>query len=68
MNNFIFLDGLQIAKLASGLRAVGVEPTQKVGTLGSNSPELLMGMEACSRMNMVCVPLYGKGGIFAQGG
>uniref|UniRef100_A0A7S0R5D9 Long-chain-fatty-acid--CoA ligase n=1 Tax=Chlamydomonas leiostraca TaxID=1034604 RepID=A0A7S0R5D9_9CHLO len=50
--------GEQVTQLASGLRAIGVNPKHRVGILGPNCPEWMVAMQACNRMSMHCVPLY----------
>ncbi|PNH12187.1 Long chain acyl-CoA synthetase 5 [Tetrabaena socialis] len=48
----------EVKDVASALRALGVEPQQRVGCFGANCPEWMIAMQACNRMSMHCVPLY----------
>mmetsp|Transcript_9256 Transcript_9256/g.16316 ORF Transcript_9256/g.16316 Transcript_9256/m.16316 type:complete len:660 (-) Transcript_9256:759-2738(-) len=48
----------EVTELASGLRAIGVQPKQRVGILGPNCASWMVAMQACNRMSMHCVPLY----------
>ncbi|KAG2439883.1 hypothetical protein HYH02_010513 [Chlamydomonas schloesseri] len=48
----------EVANVASALRALGVNPAQRVGVFGANCPEWMVAMQACNRMSMHCVPLY----------
>ncbi|PNW73635.1 hypothetical protein CHLRE_13g566650v5 [Chlamydomonas reinhardtii] len=48
----------EVANVASALRALGVNPAQRVGVFGANCPEWMVAMQACNRMAMHCVPLY----------
>ncbi|GFR48302.1 hypothetical protein Agub_g10182 [Astrephomene gubernaculifera] len=48
----------EVSHVASALRALGVEPSQRVGVFGANCPEWMVAMQACNRMSMHCVPLY----------
>ncbi|GLC41297.1 hypothetical protein PLESTB_001078100 [Pleodorina starrii] len=47
-----------VVQVASALRALGVEPSQRVGVFGVNCPEWMIAMQACNRMSLHCVPLY----------
>ncbi|KAI3449370.1 hypothetical protein Pfo_006035 [Paulownia fortunei] len=42
----------------SALRAHGFEPGARVGIYGSNCPQWIVAMEACSAHSLICVPLY----------
>ncbi|EFJ51208.1 hypothetical protein VOLCADRAFT_73402 [Volvox carteri f. nagariensis] len=48
----------EVVQAASALRALGVEPSQRVGVFGANCPEWMVAMQACNRMSLQCVPLY----------
>jgi len=50
--------GEEVVNLASGLRAIGVEPKQRVGVFGPNCAQWMVAMQACNRLSGVCVPLY----------
>ncbi|XP_071922604.1 long chain acyl-CoA synthetase 1-like [Coffea arabica] len=42
----------------SALRAQGIQPGARVGIYGSNCPQWIVAMEACSSQSLICVPLY----------
>ncbi|KAL3535092.1 hypothetical protein ACH5RR_003553, partial [Cinchona calisaya] len=42
----------------SALRAHGIQPGARVGIYGSNCPQWIVAMEACSSHSLICVPLY----------
>ncbi|KAG8389589.1 hypothetical protein BUALT_Bualt02G0244800 [Buddleja alternifolia] len=42
----------------SALRSHGIEPGARVGIYGSNCPQWIVAMEACSAHSLICVPLY----------
>ncbi|GLI61184.1 hypothetical protein VaNZ11_003476 [Volvox africanus] len=48
----------EVVQVASGLRALGVEPGQRIGVFGANCPDLMIAMQACNRMSLHGVPLY----------
>ncbi|KAK7344362.1 hypothetical protein VNO77_13882 [Canavalia gladiata] len=48
----------EILQIASALRASGAETGSKIGIYGSNCPQWIVSMEACSAQSFVCVPLY----------
>ncbi|KAG5061837.1 hypothetical protein JHK85_003020 [Glycine max] len=48
----------EVLHMSSALRASGAEPGTKIGIYGSNCPEWIVAMEACSAQSFVCVPLY----------
>ncbi|KAJ6404064.1 hypothetical protein OIU84_012291 [Salix udensis] len=48
----------EVLKISSALRASGAEAGCRVGIYGSNCPQWIVAMEACSARSLVCVPLY----------
>ncbi|KAI8110231.1 hypothetical protein M9435_001910 [Picochlorum sp. BPE23] len=48
----------KVACLGSAMASIGLGPHGRVGVYGANSPEWMMAMQACNRMNLYCVPLY----------
>ncbi|KAK2968318.1 hypothetical protein RJ640_021707 [Escallonia rubra] len=48
----------EVLLVGSALRASGIEPGSRVGIYGSNCPQWIVAMEACSAHSLVCVPLY----------
>lgn len=48
----------KVAYLGSAMASIGLGPHGRVGVYGANSPEWMMAMQACNRMNLYCVPLY----------
>ncbi|KAI9082687.1 hypothetical protein K1719_035556 [Acacia pycnantha] len=48
----------EVLHIGSALRASGAEPGSRVGVYGSNCPQWVVAMEACSAHSLVCVPLY----------
>lgn len=46
------------AAVGSAMANVGVPAHGKCGVYGANSPEWMIAMQACNRMNIYCVPLY----------
>lgn len=48
----------EVLKVGSALRTCGAEPGCKVGVYGSNCPQWIAAMEACSAQSFICVPLY----------
>ncbi|XP_048231197.1 long chain acyl-CoA synthetase 1 isoform X2 [Ricinus communis] len=48
----------EVLQIGSALRASGAEPGCRVGIYGSNCPQWIVAMEACSAHSLVCVPLY----------
>lgn len=48
----------EVALLSSGLAQIGGAPGCKIGVFGGNCPEWMLAMQACNRLNTVCVPLY----------
>ncbi|RDX61595.1 Long chain acyl-CoA synthetase 1 [Mucuna pruriens] len=48
----------EVLHMSSALRASGAEPGTRIGIYGSNCPEWIVAMEACSAQSFVCVPLY----------
>lgn len=48
----------KVTMLGSAMAAVGLEAHGRVGVYGPNSPEWMMAMQGCNRMNLYCVPLY----------
>ena len=49
---------VKVADIASGMAKVGLKPHGRVGVYGANSPEWMMTMQGCNRMNLYCIPLY----------
>nr|GMD08698.1 long chain acyl-CoA synthetase 2 [Ipomoea batatas] len=45
-------------RIGSAIRKCGVNPGEKCGIYGSNSPEWIMAMEACNSQAISYVPLY----------
>ena len=48
----------KVTLIGSAMAAVGLEAHGRVGVYGPNSPEWMMAMQGCNRMNLYCVPLY----------
>ncbi|XP_052190254.1 long chain acyl-CoA synthetase 1-like [Diospyros lotus] len=49
----------EVLLAGSALRASGAEPgAARVGIYGSNCPQWIVAMEACSGHSLICVPLY----------
>ncbi|KAJ6729341.1 LONG-CHAIN-FATTY-ACID--COA LIGASE [Salix viminalis] len=48
----------EVLKISSALQASGAEAGCRVGIYGSNCPQWIVAMEACSARSFVCVPLY----------
>ncbi|KAK7278157.1 hypothetical protein RJT34_23182 [Clitoria ternatea] len=48
----------EVMHITSALRASGAEPGSRIGIYGSNCPQWIVTMEACSAHSFVCVPLY----------
>ncbi|BBN15845.1 long-chain acyl-CoA synthetase [Marchantia polymorpha subsp. ruderalis] len=48
----------KVTKLGSAMRHVGVNPKDRAGIYGANTPEWFMSMEACNSQSVLCVPLY----------
>ncbi|CAK9152867.1 unnamed protein product [Ilex paraguariensis] len=48
----------EVLDIGSALRASGIEPGSRVGIYGTNCPQWIVAMEACSAHSLVCVPLY----------
>ncbi len=48
--------GEEVALLASGLRAIGTNPSQRVGVLGANSPEWMMAMQVRTAARLRMLP------------
>ncbi|KAK4482127.1 hypothetical protein RD792_009266 [Penstemon davidsonii] len=42
----------------SALRAHGIQPGARIGIYGTNCPQWIVAMEACSAHGFICVPLY----------
>lgn len=56
----------EVLQIASALKACGAKSGSKIGIYGSNCPQWIIAMEACSAQNFICVPLYdtlGSGAI-----
>ncbi|XAR61442.1 Long-chain-fatty-acid--CoA ligase [Bertholletia excelsa] len=56
----------ELLNIGSALRASGAEPGCRVGIYGSNCPQWIVAMEACSAHSLICVPLYdslGQGAV-----
>eukprot|EP00798_Chlamydomonas_sp_ICE-L_P002723 gene2723-12596_t len=47
-----------VSKVGSAYSQLGLKPKDRIGVIGSNSPEWRMAMQAMDRMSIVCVPLY----------
>ncbi|KAL1339493.1 hypothetical protein AAHE18_U041300 [Arachis hypogaea] len=47
-----------VLHIGSALRASGAEPGSRIGIYGSNCPQWIVAMEACSANSFICVPLY----------
>lgn len=47
-----------IAKVASGMKSLGVKRGSRVGVYAINSREWMLTMQACNRMSYICVPIY----------
>eukprot|EP00191_Tetraselmis_sp_GSL018_P008721 CAMPEP_0177602204 /NCGR_PEP_ID=MMETSP0419_2-20121207/14728_1 /TAXON_ID=582737 /ORGANISM="Tetraselmis sp., Strain GSL018" /LENGTH=629 /DNA_ID=CAMNT_0019095641 /DNA_START=249 /DNA_END=2135 /DNA_ORIENTATION=+ len=50
--------GKKVDYIASALDGAGVKAKSAVAVYGNNSPEWMIAMQACNRMNYKCVPLY----------
>ena len=48
----------KVTRIGSAMAAVGLNAHDRVGVYGPNSPEWMMAMQGCNRMNIYCVPLY----------
>ncbi|KAI7982531.1 Long chain acyl-CoA synthetase 1 [Camellia lanceoleosa] len=48
----------EVLHIGSALRAFGAEPGSRIGIYGSNCPQWIVAMEACSAHSLICVPLY----------
>ncbi|KOM35344.1 hypothetical protein LR48_Vigan02g149400 [Vigna angularis] len=48
----------EVLHISSALRASGAEVGGRIGIYGSNCPEWIVAMEACSAQSLICVPLY----------
>ncbi|KAH6823911.1 AMP-dependent synthetase and ligase family protein [Perilla frutescens var. hirtella] len=48
----------EVLQAGSALRKHGFEPGARVGIYGSNCPQWIVAMEACSAHSLICVPLY----------
>uniref|UniRef100_A0A5B6ZVT6 Long-chain-fatty-acid--CoA ligase n=2 Tax=Davidia involucrata TaxID=16924 RepID=A0A5B6ZVT6_DAVIN len=48
----------EVLHIGSALRASGAEPGSRIGVYGSNCPQWIVAMEACSAHSLICVPLY----------
>ncbi|XP_027934376.1 long chain acyl-CoA synthetase 1-like [Vigna unguiculata] len=48
----------EVLHISSALRASGAEVGRRIGIYGSNCPEWIVAMEACSAQSLICVPLY----------
>jgi len=48
----------RVVKLASVMKALGIERGAKVGVFGANCREWMLVMQACNRMSWICVPIY----------
>ncbi|KAL9318816.1 hypothetical protein ACSQ67_015333 [Phaseolus vulgaris] len=48
----------EVLHISSALRACGAEVGARIGIYGSNCPEWIVAMEACSAQSLICVPLY----------
>ncbi|WVY99190.1 hypothetical protein V8G54_031341 [Vigna mungo] len=48
----------EVLHISSALRASGAEVGGRIGIYGSNCPEWIVAMEACSAQRLICVPLY----------
>ncbi|KAI4372100.1 hypothetical protein MLD38_010379 [Melastoma candidum] len=47
-----------VIRLGKAIRSCGVQPGEKCGIYGVNSPEWMMSMQACNAHGLYCVPLY----------
>ncbi|GLC68457.1 hypothetical protein PLESTF_000693600 [Pleodorina starrii] len=47
-----------VCQLSAGLAASGLVAGDKVAVFATNSPEWMIVLQACNRMNYVCVPVY----------
>ncbi|KAI4303639.1 hypothetical protein MLD38_039244 [Melastoma candidum] len=47
-----------VIRLGNAIRSCGVQPGEKCGIFGANSPEWMMSMQACNAHGLYCVPLY----------
>ncbi|GMP87414.1 hypothetical protein CsSME_00039799 [Camellia sinensis var. sinensis] len=48
----------EVLHVGSALRASGAKPGSRIGIYGSNCPQWIVAMEACSAHSLICVPLY----------
>jgi long-chain acyl-CoA synthetase len=48
----------EVLHIGSALRASGAKPGSRIGIYGSNCPQWIAAMEACSAHSLICVPLY----------
>ncbi|XP_059625544.1 long chain acyl-CoA synthetase 1-like isoform X2 [Cornus florida] len=48
----------EVLHVGSALRSCGAAPGSKIGIYGSNCPQWIVAMEACSAHSLICVPLY----------
>eukprot|EP00201_Polytomella_parva_P016462 CAMPEP_0175058366 /NCGR_PEP_ID=MMETSP0052_2-20121109/11809_1 /TAXON_ID=51329 ORGANISM="Polytomella parva, Strain SAG 63-3" /NCGR_SAMPLE_ID=MMETSP0052_2 /ASSEMBLY_ACC=CAM_ASM_000194 /LENGTH=825 /DNA_ID=CAMNT_0016323741 /DNA_START=125 /DNA_END=2598 /DNA_ORIENTATION=- len=48
----------EVAKVSSGLAALGVARGDRIGIIGSNSINWMVGLQATNRQALCCVPLY----------
>ncbi|KAF7804949.1 long chain acyl-CoA synthetase 1 [Senna tora] len=48
----------EVLDIGSALRASGAEAGSRIGVYGSNCPQWIVAMEACSAQSFICVPLY----------
>lgn len=48
----------EVLLIGSALRGHGVKQGARVGIYGSNCPQWVVAMQACSAHNFICVPLY----------
>jgi long-chain acyl-CoA synthetase len=48
----------KVKALASGLLDSGTVAQDSIGVFGANSPQWMIAMQACNRINARCVPLY----------
>ncbi|KAM7521389.1 hypothetical protein LguiA_011291 [Lonicera macranthoides] len=48
----------EVLLIGAALRACGIQPGSRVGIYGSNCPQWIVAMEACSAYSLICVPLY----------
>ncbi|KAF8387686.1 hypothetical protein HHK36_026340 [Tetracentron sinense] len=48
----------EVLHIGSALCASGAAPGSRIGIYGSNCPQWIVAMEACSAHSLICVPLY----------